>query len=50
MLPPIEGPLLDVLNLARDAIARVWWSGFWWGALAGFVAGQVFAAITRDRK
>lgn len=49
-MPNVEGPLLDIVNIARDAVARVWWSGFWWGAIAGFVAGQLFVALTRERK
>lgn len=46
----VEGPLLDILQLTRQVVERIWWSGFWWGALAGFVAGQVFAALTRERR
>ena len=42
--PNIQGPVLDALRAIKDLI---WWDGFKWGALAGFVLGTFFTLMAR---
>lgn len=43
-MDPAQGPILDALKIARDFI---WFQGFWWGCLCGFVGGIVFSLLSR---